>query len=328
MATIDEFSQEPRYVINVVAERTGIQAVTIRAWERRYNLVQPERAANGYRMYSERDVAVLLWASSRVESGVSISTVVQEFRLAVKGDRWPEVPVTSRAPMLVKTSAKRAANAAVAQLVQSMVRHDEKMAAMIFEETLGSFTMLEFFESVLAPVMVEIGERWARGEISVTTEHFASNIILARLQAIFQALPLHSNAPRVMVGCSPTELHIIGPLMLSILLRDAGYRVEFLGPDVPLDDLIAYICDETPKLVILSATLQESAGELVAFPKMLRQCKNPPLFGFGGSAFGYDPTLIAKIDGKFMGPSLTVLGNYPADSATQDCQENPYYLIY
>jgi methanogenic corrinoid protein MtbC1 len=89
-----------------------------------------------------------------------------------------------------------------------------------------------------------------------------------------------------------------------VLLRNAGYRVEFLGPDIPLEDLADYAADENPKMLILSATLVESAQELVKLPQMLKKSRQVPLFGFGGSAFNYHQELIKKVDGIYLGPTL------------------------
>lgn len=304
MTTIAEFSDEPRYSIKSVAEKTEIHSVTIRAWERRYDLVTPKRAVNGYRLYSERDVALLIWARTRVESGLSISSVVAELQQLMKVGSMPEAVVSDSAPIPSGQVGRISVETAVQRLLQDLLRHDEKSAALVFEDALGSFNLTVLFESVLAPVLVEVGERWARGEIRVATEHFASNFILSRLLAIFQSLPIHAAAPYVMIGCAPDELHVIGPLMLSILLRDAGYRVEYLGPDIPLDDLAEFICEDTPKLLILSATLKESAVSMAGFSALLHKCKQPPVFGFGGSAFIFNRELIDRVDGVYLGPSL------------------------
>jgi methanogenic corrinoid protein MtbC1 len=304
MVAISEFSDEPRYNIKSVEQKTGIQPVTIRAWERRYSLLTPKRAENGYRLYSERDIAVLLWARTRVESGISISSAVNEFQQLQKAHKWPEAVINNAAPAAARPAERLSAEAVSQRFLQALLRHDEKMASGIFEEMLGSFDLIELFEKVLTPVLVEIGERWARGEVKVATEHFASNLILTRLQAVFQALPLRSSAPRVMIGCAPDELHIIGPLMLAVLLREIGYRVEFLGPDLPLDDLAAYIMEEPPKMLILSATLADSAASLASFPRKLHKAKQVPLFGFGGSGFNTRQNLIKRIDGIYLGPTL------------------------
>ena len=320
MATIAEFSDEPRYNIKSVSEKTEIHSVTIRAWERRYDLATPKRAVNGYRLYSERDIALLIWARTRVESGLSISSVVAELHEMKKAGILPEAIASDCAPIPSGLVGRISVETAVQRLLQDLLHHDEKSASLVFEDALGSYNLTVLFESVLAPVLVEVGERWARGEIRVATEHFASNFILSRLLAIFQSLPTHAAAPHVMIGCAPDELHVIGPLMLAVLLRDAGYRVEYLGPDIPLDDLAEFICEDTPRLMILSATLKESAIALAGFSALLRQCKQPPVFGFGGSAFIFNQELIGKVDGVYLGPSLhqtieTILALIPLKSA-------------
>ena len=80
MTTIDSFPTEPTLTIKAVQNRTGIKPVTLRAWERRYDLLQPTRMANGYRLYSERDVQLLLWVQRKLDSDMTISQVVQQFK--------------------------------------------------------------------------------------------------------------------------------------------------------------------------------------------------------------------------------------------------------
>jgi MerR family transcriptional regulator, light-induced transcriptional regulator len=304
MVSINEFSDDPRYNIKAVTQKTDIQSVTLRAWERRYGLLTPKRAENGYRLYSERDIAILLWVKSRVDSGISISSAAGELQQLTGAEMWPEAVISNKGPIPSHMGTKLTAETAIRQLSLALVHHDENMANRIFADILGSFDLENLFESVLFPILVDIGDRWALGEIKVATEHFASGFILAKLQAIFQTLPQRTSSPRLMVGCAPEELHQIGPLMFAILLRNAGYRVEFLGPDVPLDDLAAYVAEENPRMLILSATLKSSAEDLAAFPAKLAKIKQPPLFGFGGAAFNYHQEMTTQIKGIYLGRTL------------------------
>jgi cobalamin-dependent methionine synthase I len=113
-----------------------------------------------------------------------------------------------------------------------------------------------------------------------------------------------------MVGCAPDELHEIGSLMFATLLRDAGYRVEYLGPDIPLNDLAAYAGEEKPRLLVVAATITESAQQLVNFSGQLEKINPVPIFGYGGSAFIRSPRLTEQISGVY-------LGNNMADSLTK-----------
>ncbi len=107
MTSIESFPTEPTFTIKAVQNRTGIKPVTLRAWERRYDLLQPTRMENGYRLYSERDVQLLLWVQRRLDSDVSISQVVHQFKqdreraTGLKASRpsWRTLPAESpRAP--------------------------------------------------------------------------------------------------------------------------------------------------------------------------------------------------------------------------------------
>jgi len=90
MATIIDYSEEPKFTIKTVFAQTGIRPVTLRAWERRYEVLNPHRSDNRYRLYSERDVAILRWIKSRVDNDISISSAVQELRAMLKTGIFPE----------------------------------------------------------------------------------------------------------------------------------------------------------------------------------------------------------------------------------------------
>jgi methanogenic corrinoid protein MtbC1 len=301
MPTILDYADDPKYNIKAVSQKTEIQAVTIRAWERRYQLLTPKRAENGYRLYSDRDVAILEWVKKRVDDGQTISSVVAEFARGVNENNWPEAVVNSSGPLPTAKKSDINPENYVRQLITALVRVDERMSSEIFSEAMGNFRLMNLFETILVPTLVEVGSRWERGEISVAIEHFASSLILGKIQGIYHSLPLHASAAKIMVGCAPDELHQIGSLMFAVLLREAGYRVEFLGPDIPLDDLLIYIEDEKPRMLVISSTIEESARKLVGFGEKVETIKPKPIFGFAGSAFNYSPELTEKIKGTYLG---------------------------
>jgi MerR family transcriptional regulator, light-induced transcriptional regulator len=305
MASILDFANEAKYNIKAVSQKTEIQSVTIRAWERRYQLLSPKRSENGYRLYSERDIAILGWVKKQVDDGFSISSVVAEFRQAINSKNWPEAVINEKGPLPSRVSVSESAGTLADQFTRALCRIDERMASDIFSEALGSFNLQQLCETILIPTLVEIGSRWERGEVNVSIEHFASYLIEGKLQSIYHSLPLHSSAPKVMVGCGPDELHEIGSLIFAILLRDSGYRVEFLGPDIPLEDLALYAKNEKPRLIILSATLKNSALKLIYFGSLMEEITPRPIFGFGGAVFNSDPGLISQVPGVYLGRTLT-----------------------
>lgn len=304
MTSILDYSGEAKFNIKAVAQRTDIQAVTIRAWERRYGLLEPQRGGNGYRLYSERDIALLAWVKKQVDAGISISSVTTELKIAIEQEKWPEAVASDKGPVPCRIHHNHDLNTLAHQLTTALLRSDERMANDIFGEALGNARLLQLFEGVLVPVLVEIGDLWERGKISVAHEHFASHLIQGKTEAIYRSLPLHPSANKVLVGCPADELHEISSLMFATLLREAGYRVEFLGPDLPLDDLVAYIGEEKPELLVMAATIRESALALRSLPGRLAELKSQSVFAFGGPAFSREPNLATQIAGEYLGDTL------------------------
>jgi len=300
MTSIIEFSDEPKYPIKLVCSQTGIRAVTLRAWERRHEVLTHYRSENRYRLYYERDVAILRWIKSRIDSGVSISRAVEELRSMKKNGIWPDalptMPVPNRSVVHALPTATYAR-----QLYQALIQHDEMAAGKIIQEIQMGYDTRTICMDIFTPCLVDIGEAWYRGEIRITTEHFASAYLRGKLLSLLQAYSNRRNAPYILVGCAPTEQHEIGSLMVAVLLRSHGFRVEYLGPDVPIEDLVDYASYEHPQMVILTASMESTALELVHAEEKVSKLHPIPIFGYGGGAFVRKPDLQKKISGIYLG---------------------------
>jgi methanogenic corrinoid protein MtbC1 len=302
MTTIVDFTEDPKYTIKTVSSQTGIRPITLRAWERRYALLSPHRSDNHYRLYSDRDVAVLRWIKSRVDSGMSISSAVREFRDFEKKEAWPEAM-----PVLQPLPSQHQVNPPVyfaEQLSKVLLRHDETTATDLLGEAHAIFDLTTICLEIIIPCLVEIGNAWHRNEIRIADEHFASTYLRGKLMSLLQAYPNRRNMPYIITGTAPSELHEIGSLILSVLLRRDGYRVEYLGPDVPVEDLVDYARFEHPAMICLSATSDLTAMELAHVKEKLSKLRPMPLFGYGGRAFNLRPELRQLVPGNFLGESL------------------------
>lgn len=303
MVSIAEFSDKPKFTIKLVSERTGIKPVTLRAWERRYDLLAPDRLENNYRLYSDRDIQILRWITSRLESGLTISTAVREYLGLRKNGTWPEAlpsglfPKSSNKPNFPpETFANR--------LYVALTAHDQSKAKQIIDHIQSIYDLETIFFEIFYPCLFEIGEAWFRGEIRIATEHFASGFIRGILMNLLQVFPVSSQARKLLIGCAPEEFHEIGPLMLSVLLRREGYQVEFLGADLPVDDLIAYAEDVSPDMVILSAGFEHTARPLYQFQAKLNTLTEKPVFGFGGRYFNENDNAREEMPGVFLGSTV------------------------
>ena len=303
MVSIAEFSNDPKYTIKVLSERTGVRPVTLRAWERRYDLLDPDRLDNNYRLYSERDIQIIRWITHRLDEGLTISSAVREYKDLRGQGIWPE----SLPSVIIPTPSKKPQHSPkvfAEKLYQSLVIHNQSEAKNIIDSIQSMFDIKIIFFDIFYPVLYEIGEAWTRGEIRIATEHFASNFIRGILLNLLQAFPVYSAAPKLLIGCAPEEYHEIAPLMLSVLLRREGYQVEFLGADLPVDDMVLYAEDVSPAMIILSASFEHSARPLFKMQTMLDKLPSQPKLGFGGRYFNENLQSRDQMGGFFLGATL------------------------
>ena len=210
MPNIIDLSDDPKYTIKTVASQTGIRPVTLRAWERRHEVLTPHRSDNRYRLYSERDVAILRWLKNRIDSGISISIAVSELRSMTNKDMWPEA--VPSAPVRQAGYNATPPEQYASRLAQSLMQHDETSASDLLREAHAIFDLMTIFMQILVPALVEIGDAWYNGRIRVTTEHFASAFLRGKLLSLLQAYPIPAQCPLYPAWeAAPTEQHELGP---------------------------------------------------------------------------------------------------------------------
>jgi len=303
MSKIDSYPTEPEFTIKTVQNRTGIKPVTLRAWERRYNLLEPMRMPNGYRLYSEQDIQLLLWVQRRVESGVSISQVVQQFNQIREKDDWPE-SVQTYSPAKKRKKAPRPAIDYAEMLFGALVSHNEERTAIIFEECQVYFELLTIFQEVIDPCLELLEESWFLGDIPIATRHMSSQIIKGRLMGIMQGLPMIKEGALILVGCGPEGMNEMRAMMLAVLLRQNNYHVEYLGPDLPTDDLIDYSKISRPKLICLSINSEPTAFLLKDFSEQLSRLRGKPRLAYFGRYVTQNEDAREKLGGIYLGETL------------------------
>ncbi|MEK7311970.1 MAG: cobalamin-dependent protein [Chloroflexota bacterium] len=299
MTTIASLSDTPKYSIKAVCVQTGIRAVTLRAWERRYNLLTPHRTDSNYRLYSERDVALLRWLKARVDSGMSISSAAAELVEMRENGKWPDQMPVLQPPVPVQ--APNPPSQYAERLFRALVGLDEATASAVLAEAHSLFDLTSVCAEIMTPCLVKIGEAWHDGDILISTEHLSSNYLRGRLVNLMQSFPARRAAPRVIMGCAPSEQHEIGMLILAVLLRRDGYRVDYLGANIPAEDLIDYIRAERPALACFTAGSEETARELRHIYNGIAGMRPAVKFGYGGRAFITNPALCETVPGVFLG---------------------------
>lgn len=302
MTSINDLPDEPKYSVQRVSDLIGINPVTLRAWERRYGVIKPGRDENRYRLYSDRDLAILRWLINKKNSGVSISTASANLHDMIAQNNWPEVIPFGIAQ--AKTVSSVPPQRYAEDLFELLKNHNEVEAARLFEDVISKFDLETLVEKIITPALISVGEAWFQGEIMISTEHFATAFLLSRLNNLYVSLPIVSKGPGILVGGAPTEEHEMGSLMMAVLLRNRGYRVEFLGANLHLDDLVDYARQEKPAMVVLTASTNRVAMELLRAQAKLSTISPAPKFCYAGFAFDFDTELVKKIQGIYLGTSM------------------------
>ncbi len=303
MTNISSFSSAPHFTIKAVQSRTGIKPVTLRAWERRYELLEPARLKNGYRLYSERDVQLLLWVKNRLDSGMSISQVVQQFNEMRELDEWPD-SVQTVEPELPRLKAPMPARDYAEMLLGTMISHNEERAQQLIDETRKYFDLQTIFEEIVQPSVALLEHAWYRGDIPLATLHVASLYIRSKLINLMMNMPVVREGALTLIGCGPEETKELDILMLAVLLRQAGFAVEYLGPDLPVDDILDYSLISKPKFICLYVGEEATAYLMRDFAPQLAKLPSKPRLLYMGKFVEENLERREQLGGTWLGKSL------------------------
>jgi MerR family transcriptional regulator, light-induced transcriptional regulator len=229
---------EPLIRIGELSRRLGVSVDRLRAWERRYQLLEPMRTAGGFRLYSRADELRVRAMQDQLAVGLSAAEA-------------------ARATLAADASAP--ANAATVaylerDLSEALTEFDAPRAHVLLDRLLAEHGADDAIREVILPLLHDLGERWARAEVDVSQEHFASRLLEARLLTLLRGSD-RGTGPIALLACAPGELHTLGLVAFGIALRNRGWRIIYLGADTPIASIRRAANDVTPALVVLSAAM-------------------------------------------------------------------------
>ncbi len=237
------------YSIKELEKLSGIKAHTIRIWEKRHNIIRPERTATNIRFYSDEDLKKIINVSMLNNHGVKISKIADM--------SFEEI----NRKILDMTSSQTTASGYIEQLVVAMVDMEEER----FEKTVSLLVRKFGFERTITeaiyPFLEKIGILWQTKNITPAQEHFISNLIRQKIISAIDALPLASDSEKKILLFLPEhELHEIGLLFNYYLVKQAGFKVYYLGQNVPNEDLVRIVAIHNPQTLVTSIIAPLSGG--------------------------------------------------------------------
>jgi len=267
------------YPIRTVSTLTGVNPVTLRAWERRYGLITPVRTDGGHRLYSRTDIDSIHRIVAAVGSGVSVGQVQRP------GARETASPGRGRSAA-GWTACRKAMADAIAQF-------DEARLERIHNEALAFHSTDAVTRNVLMPLLAMLGERWRATDAGIAEEHFLGVYLRNKLGARFHHRSGAPQGPKLLAACLPGEHHETGLLMFGLAAHDRGFRVVMLGADMPVAQLAPAARHARAAAIVLSSTVSPDAAALARDLRDLVRDVELPVFVGGRASVGLRDAIVA-----------------------------------
>jgi DNA-binding transcriptional MerR regulator len=263
------------YSIKAVAEATGLTVETLRAWERRYRVIEPKRGAGGHRLYTAHDVSRLRRLHETTARGHPIGKIAHLSNDALS--RLLSDPPAS--------GEDAAANALIERILAAVSKYRLAECDQLMAMAFALLTPIEAVRSVISPALREVGERWHRGEMSIAQERIASNCARRQLISLLHTFNSAAKGAAVVFATLSGERHELGSLMYATIAASLRVRTFYLGPDLPAEELARFALKVNALAVAISLVNHEPlAGTLAQLHSLRGQLPDEVEIWLGGPA--------------------------------------------
>ena len=265
------------FPIRTVSELTGVNAITLRAWETRYGLIEPIRKSSGHRLYTQEHIDLINRVVGLLDRGMRIGQINAE---TLSGADLDSDSTEQR-----QDHWQRYINGMIA----AIIRFDESSLERIYGEALSFYPVRVVTDKLLTPLMKELGERWANKRGSIAEEHFFGFYLRNKLGARFHHRSRTQTGPRLLLACLPGDLHEIGLLLFALDACDQGFQTVLLGANMPLEELPAAVNKTKSDALVLSGVIEPTEKVITEqLPRLVNDISVPVFLGGGIAARNFD----------------------------------------
>lgn len=291
-----------QYLISTVSKRSGVKSDLVRAWERRYQAVTPSRTEGGHRVYSDLDIARLKLLNQATNNGHSISQIaklsLEELKNLLKDEEpsaiTPITPTANR--VIIGGNRQHVVEDYVDKCYAAVLAFDGHQLEAHFENAIVELGTEQFIERLLNPLLTLIGDRWRTGELRPVHEHMASAIVRSLAYILRNNSPCAANAPRMIVSTPINQMHELGALLAGIIAELKGWKVTFLGANLPAEEIAAAAKFTNAKAVTLSISYKTDELSIKKELRSLRKLiGNDVTLIVGGREAGHYEKLLDEI---------------------------------
>ncbi|MEJ2142945.1 MAG: MerR family transcriptional regulator [Gammaproteobacteria bacterium] len=267
--TSSQLNDSGVYPISTVSAMTGVNAITLRAWERRYGLLQPMRTEAGHRLYTSADVELIKSILRLLDEGIAISRVTDALKNISRKD---DVAEKESGPWQRYQQT----------MLDGVATFNEAILETVYNEAMSLYPVDVVTRQLLLPLMKILGKRWQEESAGIAEEHFFSVFMRNKLGARFHHRNLQNNGPRIVAACLPGEQHEFGLLLFALSAHARGYRIILLGADMPLAQLPEVVKRSQSDAVVLSGSSGAVTGDVEEEISAVVSLSKVPVF-IGGS---------------------------------------------
>jgi len=282
---------ELTYNIGTLSELTGLSQYTIRAWEKRYHALTPERTETNRRIYHPEDLERLTLLRDGVHAGHSIGHIAPLTTNQLRALHSPFVETVLAEP--VASPPVEDPTAFVISCQIALEHLDAEALESALSRAQATFGAIESINRVILPFIRIIDSKWTDGSIGISHEHLASSVLGSHLMSIRKMMSLPSNTPKLLVATPAHQQHELGALLVAIVAATQGWSVVYLGVNVPARDIANAAIQGKVKAIALSIVTEGDEPSIRHDITELRHRlpATVPIFAGGRAANSYSGVL-------------------------------------
>ena len=293
---ISNMKNTPRYAIKAVTARTGLSPHVIRIWERRYKAVVPERTRTNHRIYSEKDIHRLNLLRMATETGLSIGQIAQlpNEELSIMASEDLGVRVSGgEGYENIPDGELRFESHIDACLDATMSLDEQELEQCLIRAGVG-FSQPHLLSGVIEPFIELLGSLWQDGTLRIVHEHLASEVVRRYLGSMIENTSLPKSAPRLITTTPSGQIHELGALIAGVTAAGGGWRVTYLGPNLPAEEIAAAMQALQSKNLLLSLVYPTNDHKLGGELRRLRKAlpRDAKVIVGGRAALFYETALL------------------------------------
>ncbi len=270
-----------KFSIAQVEALTGIQAHTLRIWEKRYDFIQAKRTNTNIRYYTNDQLRKLLNLSILLRNGYKVS----------KFDQMGDTQIHETVAGILASQTTEEDN--IQSLIMATIDLDEAAFTDTFDANVQRYGLLETITRIIYPFMIQIGILWGVDQVLPSQEHFISSLVKMKIYAAINELPIPKNPKgHIVLTLMEDEEHELGLLTSYYMLKTMGWQVFYLGQSVPIRD-VQHTCQSVNADYVFTFFVTPRKHPLDILLNELHQATATPVL-VSGSAHHFEKVKLPK----------------------------------